>query len=231
MMMTILLLMMMKMMWLVVCVGPAESGEAGDTHPHTHFAEATNLQDVQAMLRQTRARIAQQREELTRTNTHLSTLIRRTQKPKKGYEAAFTATFGPRYGNRPIGPFAKDTTLIFDHVISNVYISNDFVLLRDPYNPKTGVFTAYYSGSYQFHFHLMGSGQHGTGAWLEVNGERWKGPVLGAYSPKAPHSVTTSQTVDLYLKSRAQVSLRLKRGYSVNTLPDFACTFSGVLIR
>ncbi|TDH05343.1 hypothetical protein EPR50_G00143640 [Perca flavescens] len=122
-------------------------------------------------------------------------------------------------GKSIIGPFSKDTTLIYKHVPTNI---------GNAYNPTTGVFTAPVRGVYHFEWHLTaeGDGSHASGGWLVKNLQN----LFVAWEYQAAGFMSSSNGVMLLLEVGDVVFVRL----AANTLAfdngSHPTTFSGFLL-
>ncbi|XP_042258147.1 complement C1q tumor necrosis factor-related protein 3-like [Thunnus maccoyii] len=127
---------------------------------------------------------------------------------------AFTAL--AEYGGAH-GPFNKDTTLVYNKVITNI---------GDAYNSCTGIFTAPVNGLYYFSFNTYGYNTHNTGAILMKNG------VLQVSTfdfHGADTSDTTSNNAVLQLVAGDKVHLELWENGRVFD-HNAHTTFSGFLL-
>ncbi|KAL2083080.1 hypothetical protein ACEWY4_020853 [Coilia grayii] len=174
------------------------------------------LPQVNAVLREMTGILAEQRVELRVAKEQLEKKIKELQGKRPMTKVAFSATFSVTEDNH-IGPFDKDTTLIFNHT---------FVNSGNAYDTNTGVFMPPVAGVYQFHYHIFAGGDNGAGARLEKNGES----MVAAYNHKAPHDINTSQTVILQLAQGDKICLRLEKGWWVAAYTGHMTTFSGELL-
>ncbi|XP_063047936.1 cerebellin-1-like [Engraulis encrasicolus] len=190
------------LLWLVACVGAADQC----------------LPQVTAELREMSRLLEQQRVEFTNAKAALEKKIQETELEHRWTDTyvAFSASFDMRE-DLHIGPFDKDTTLVFNHTFINV---------GNHYDTSTGVFTAPMNAVYQFHYHVFAGGDHRAGAKLERNGQH----VVSAYNHVAPHDINTSQTVNIELQEGDKVRLRLERGWWVAAYTGHLTTFSGLLL-
>ncbi|XP_063047302.1 uncharacterized protein LOC134441036 [Engraulis encrasicolus] len=179
-------------------------------------------QQVNAVLRAMNEQLDRQAEELRVTKEELE---------KKTLETLQAQARSPGYGlfcrsfaatqDHHIGPFDKDTTLVFkDHCLGGGDLP--FVPIG-PYDYRTGIFTSPSHGAYLFQYHVFGGGKHGIGAKLEVNGNH----IVAAYNHKAPHDINTSQTVILELQKGDKVRLRLEKGWWIGAYTSHFTNFRG----
>ncbi|XP_062376010.1 complement C1q-like protein 4 [Sardina pilchardus] len=211
------------LLWSGVVVAAAERG--GLHHQATGVAAAStqqsDLTEVRAMQRQMIAQMAEQREELRLAKAQLE---KQVEELKNGalkplpYPAnvAFSTSFSVKT-DKHIGPFQKDTTLLFDCVFTNI---------GDSYDKTKGLFTAPRDGVYQFNYHIFAGGDNGAGAKLIKNQDQ----IVAAYNHKAPHDINTSQSVILKLQSGDTVCLRLEAGWWVAAYTGHLTTFSGHML-
>ncbi|XP_068444319.1 complement C1q tumor necrosis factor-related protein 3-like [Clinocottus analis] len=139
-------------------------------------------------------------------------------KTKERTNVVFSAAIGG--GDKDIGPFNTDTTLIFTRVITNIGAA---------YNPSTGIFVAPIAGIYYFTFsyHVAG-GRHPVWITLFKNSEI----VVTSKEYKTNHHWADNggNAVFVQLQRGDHVFLRLHANTYVWG-DDYLTTFSGFLVN
>lgn len=138
-------------------------------------------------------------------------------KSKERTTVVFSAATGG--GNKHIGPFDTDTTLIYRIVKTNI---------GNAYSPFTGVFAAPVAGIYFFTFHYYAGGGHPVGLSLIKNNQ----VVVTTYDHRTSSDGADNggNTAFVQLQQGDQVFVRL----SANTHVwgnDAITTFSGFLVH
>ncbi|XP_062373307.1 cerebellin-1-like [Sardina pilchardus] len=228
-------------------LGSAESGGSHDESagaPIVLPRHPNGLPEMQQMLIEMRGELAEQRAEirlakghvdvelqllkiknrelerkleaLEDSNADLNSTLKELQNITEESKVAFSVSFSVS-SDVHIGPHDKDTTLVFDHVFSNI---------GNTYCVRSGIFTAPARGVYQFRYHIFAGGSNGAGAKLIKNGEQ----VAAAYNHKAPHDINASQGLSLLLEKGDRVSLLLEAGWWVASYRGHMTTFSGQLL-
>ncbi|XP_031593717.1 complement C1q-like protein 4 [Oreochromis aureus] len=182
---------------LLVCSVSADQTETA--------VQQSDTQDIHAVLRELTASLALQNEQIT--------VLQRENQVK---QVAFSASLG-KQSPTDTGPFTTETTLIFEHVITNI---------GNAYNQSTGIFTAPVRGVYHFEFHIFGTAGIRAGGSLFRNGDL----ICTAYEHPKSGSVSASNGVSLLLEVGDQVSVRLPIGSSIHENQNHHTTFSGHLI-
>ncbi|XP_028451435.1 complement C1q-like protein 2 [Perca flavescens] len=163
---------------------------------------------------QTQEVAAQLKTEVDKLKTEVDNLNQQLKVRQVAFSASLLAG-----GKSIIGPFSKDTTLIYKHVPTNI---------GNAYNPTTGVFTAPVRGVYHFEWHLTaeGDGSHASGGWLVKNLQN----LFVAWEYQAAGFMSSSNGVMLLLEVGDVVFVRL----AANTLAfdngSHPTTFSGFLL-
>ncbi|KAG8008416.1 hypothetical protein GBF38_019566 [Nibea albiflora] len=133
-------------------------------------------QDIHALLKEISVTLAQQKVEM-----------RFLQRMNQVKQVAFSASL-MRAGQGYIGPFSRFTTLVFEHVLTDIGMA---------YNNHTGIFTAPVRGAYHFEWYI---GAHGgpqaAGAVLVKNAEH----TFLAYEHQRSDYGTSSNGVTLLLE-------------------------------
>ncbi|XP_069015033.1 complement C1q-like protein 2 [Embiotoca jacksoni] len=137
-------------------------------------------------------------------------------KNKETTTVVFSAAIG---GNGAIGPFSKDTTIIFRKVITNI---------GNAYNQYTGIFAAPVAGIYYFTFFHHAGGTHRVSLNLIQNNQ----VVVEAYDHQTSHDGADNggNAVFLQLQQGEQVFVRLNANTHVWG-NDYVTTFSGFLLK
>ncbi|XP_037614185.1 cerebellin-1-like isoform X2 [Sebastes umbrosus] len=135
---------------------------------------------------------------------------------KESTKVIFSAATGG--GDKGIGPFNTDTTLIYRTVISNI---------GNAYSPSTGIFVAPVAGVYYFNIFYCAAGTHPANLNLYINNK----PIVAAYDNKSSSDTadTGGNAVFLQLQPGDQVYVRML----VNSWvwgSDYHTTFSGFLV-
>ncbi|XP_076607491.1 complement C1q-like protein 2 [Chaetodon auriga] len=187
--------------------------------------------DVQAVLRQLTASLAQQKVEmkvLQKENQEQSAKLKELEGQKTQVDklkqqlqvrqVAFSASLLAR-GHGFTGPFHALTTLRFQRVITNV---------GKAYNPHTGVFTPPVRGVYHFEWYIGTPGGHRqpAGAVLYKNSEH----IFLAYVHHTSHYGTSSNGATLLLEVGDVVFLRLWPNAKLFDNHNHHTTFSGHLL-
>ncbi|XP_028826182.1 heavy metal-binding protein HIP-like isoform X2 [Denticeps clupeoides] len=154
--------------------------------------------------------------EMSVTNTEMKSKVEDLTRQIEVKKVAFSASFAVS-ANKHIGPLTAPTSLIYDHVFTNI---------GDAYNPKTGQFTAPVRGVYFFQLHIFAGGSNPAGANLLKNGQH----MIAAYNHKAPHDINTSNGVSLLLEVGDVVSVTLGQGSWIAAYTSHLSTFGGYLL-
>ncbi|XP_028826183.1 caprin-2-like isoform X3 [Denticeps clupeoides] len=166
---------------------------------------------------ETKMKLCEQTIEEQKTQIHEMSVTNTEMKSKvedltRQIEASFAVS-----ANKHIGPLTAPTSLIYDHVFTNI---------GDAYNPKTGQFTAPVRGVYFFQLHIFAGGSNPAGANLLKNGQH----MIAAYNHKAPHDINTSNGVSLLLEVGDVVSVTLGQGSWIAAYTSHLSTFGGYLL-
>uniref|UniRef100_A0A3Q3E6X0 C1q domain-containing protein n=1 Tax=Labrus bergylta TaxID=56723 RepID=A0A3Q3E6X0_9LABR len=121
-------------------------------------------------------------------------------------------------GDRAIGPYNTDVTLIYRKVIANI---------GNAYNAATGIFTAPVPGVYYFTFFCHAGGEYEVKLFLFKNGE--KIVVIQDHSSNSDTADDGGNAVFLQLQQRDQVYVRMPANSHVWG-GDYVTTFSGSLV-
>ncbi|XP_051256827.1 complement C1q-like protein 2 [Dicentrarchus labrax] len=159
------------------------------------------------------AKLEQQETELKKQETEVDKLKQQLKVGQVAFSASLLAT-----GSGHVGPFPKQTTLIFKHVPTNI---------GKAYNPHTGIFTAPVRGAYHFEWYI---GTHGgaqaSGAVLVKNSEH----IFIAWEHQPSHYGSSANGVTLLLEVGDVVFLRLWVNTKVFDNSNHHTTFSGHLL-
>ncbi|KAL0965294.1 hypothetical protein UPYG_G00279380, partial [Umbra pygmaea] len=166
--------------------------------------EQSCQQDVNVVLREMTASMAEQRVELKNMQTQLQTLqdqlittksqVEELKQHKKEWpNVAFAASLGV-HGNT--GPFNTDITVIYRNVFTNT---------GNAYNPKTGIFSAPVRGVYYFSFSGCNQSSKPMGLQLYKNGVK-QVTVYNHAGGSTYETSTNGVTLDLERKERVSRS-------------------------
>ncbi|XP_039633695.1 complement C1q-like protein 4 [Perca fluviatilis] len=168
---------------------------------------------LKAEVNKQKAEIGQQKTEVDKQKTEVDKLKQQLNVRQVAFSASLLA--GGK-GNKYIGPFRTDTTLIYKHVQTNI---------GNAYNSNTRVFTAPVRGVYHFEWFITGNnGAHAAGAMLVKNSEN----VFMAWE-KLNYG-NASNGVTLLLEVGDIVFVRLSADNVVRDKESKHTTFSGHLL-
>ncbi|XP_076581714.1 cerebellin-2-like [Chaetodon auriga] len=141
----------------------------------------------------------------------------RELKNKEETTVVFSAATGG--GNTPIGPFSKDTTVIYRTVITNI---------GNAYSQVTGIFTAPVAGIYYFTLFHHAGGHHAASLSLMKNNQ----VVVMTYDHRTLNDGADNggNAVFLQLQQGDQVRVSLEANTHVWG-NDLVTTFSGFLLQ
>ncbi|XP_029943555.1 complement C1q-like protein 2 isoform X2 [Salarias fasciatus] len=148
------------------------------------------------------------------TENHVEALRRDGEVKKVAFSASVVAS-----GEKYIGPFNTQTTLVFRYVVTNI---------GNAYNPNTGFFIAPVRGVYHFEIHVgaFGHASHASGAHIVKNGQQ----VFMAYELQPSGYGSSATGVTLLLEVRDVVFVRLGKNARIYDNVNHHNTFSGHLI-
>ncbi|KAG8008414.1 Complement C1q-like protein 4 [Nibea albiflora] len=178
------------------------------------------LQDISALLKEMSTSLAQQKVEmrfLQRMNQEYAAKLKQQKTEATRQKAEIDKLNKQLQGTSFIGPFTKHTTLVFEHVLTDIGMA---------YNKHTGIFTAPVRGAYHFEWYICAHGNVGTGAVLVKNSEY----TFLAYENQSKYYSTSSNGVTLLLEVGDDVVLRLWPGAKVFDDVSHRTTFSGHLL-
>ncbi|XP_074480479.1 complement C1q-like protein 3 [Sebastes fasciatus] len=135
---------------------------------------------------------------------------------KEGTKVIFSAATGG--GDRHIGPFNTDTTLIYRTVITNI---------GNAYSPSTGIFVAPVAGAYYFTIFLHAGGSNTAALFLYRNNHYML--MTHDFPTNADRADTGGNAVLLQLQRGDQVYVRMAAHTHVWG-SDYHTTFSGFLV-
>eukprot|EP00064_Thunnus_orientalis_P017913 superscaffoldBa00003948_g17999 len=163
--------------------------------------------DIHAVLREMTASLAAQKVEM-----------RQLQKDTEARQVAFSAALLAE-GSAVVGPFRRDTTLVFKYVATNI---------GRAYNSNSGIFTAPVRGAYHFEFYIGGyvDNHHPTAAVLVKNQDH----VFSAYAKQTSYYASTSNGATLILEVGDHVFVRMYANTKMYDDHNRYCTFSGHLL-
>ncbi|CAJ1085519.1 uncharacterized protein LOC108891676 [Xyrichtys novacula] len=197
--------------------------------------QQTCAQDLNAVLREMSASLAEQRvemrylqrwkeaqaakldlqkTEIDKLKTELDSLEQQFRVVQVAFSASLLAS-----GSGTIGPFNTHTPLVFRHVVTNI---------GNAYNPNTGFFIAPVRGAYHFEFYIgaHGHASHASGAVLVKNGVH----IFIAYEHQPSYYGSSSNGVTLLLEVGDVVFLRLWQNTIIFDNENHHSTFSGHLL-
>uniref|UniRef100_A0A672F7P9 C1q domain-containing protein n=1 Tax=Salarias fasciatus TaxID=181472 RepID=A0A672F7P9_SALFA len=148
------------------------------------------------------------------TENHVEALRRDGEVKKVAFSASVVAS-----GEKYIGPFNTQTTLVFRYVVTNI---------GNAYNHNTGFFTAPVRGVYHFEIHVgaHGHASHPSGAHIMKNRQQ----VFMAYEHQPSGFGSSATGVTLLLEVGDVVFVRLWHNSRIFDNENHHSTFSGHLI-
>ncbi|KAI9546295.1 hypothetical protein NQZ68_028712 [Dissostichus eleginoides] len=174
----------------------------------------TQLKDTKTRLMDTETQLKDTETRLQNTETRLTESASQTLRLKANKTVVFSAATGR--GEKKIGPFNTDITLIYRNVITNIGAA---------YSTSTGIFVAPVAGVYYFTCFYHNGGGYGEMLQLYKNNEL----VLLTHDHGSYYYNNGGNAVFLQLEQGAQVYVRLvKDSYVSGT--DYHTTFSGFLV-
>ncbi|XP_073331177.1 complement C1q-like protein 2 [Pagrus major] len=138
--------------------------------------------------------------------------LRNNERTKVIFSAVATA------GDKAIGPFDEDTTLIYNKVFTNI---------GNAYNPSTGIFAAPVAGVYYFSIYYHAGGHHEGKLFLYKNGQL----MIMTHDHKSDSDTADNggNAVFLQLQQGEQVYVQLAANCHVWG-SDLHTTFNGFLV-
>uniref|UniRef100_A0A8C4DMI7 C1q domain-containing protein n=1 Tax=Dicentrarchus labrax TaxID=13489 RepID=A0A8C4DMI7_DICLA len=223
---------------LLVCSGSTDQNKT-EAEKEILAQQITSLQslpqDILAVLREMAVTLTQQKFDIrllqTENKEHAAKLkeLQETECKKQETEVdklkqqlkvgqvAFSASLLAT-GSGYVGPFPKQTTLIFKHVDTNI---------GKAYKPDTGIFTAPVRGAYHFEWYIgTYGGHHASAAVLVKNSQQ----IVTAYEHQTSGYGTTSMGVTLLLEVGDVVFLRLLANTKVYDNSHQYTAFTGHLL-
>ncbi|XP_042368447.1 caprin-2-like [Plectropomus leopardus] len=178
----------------------------------------TRLTDSETKLKNTESRLTDTEARLTDTETKLKDSQNRILKleEKVRTRVMFSAVTGG--GNKAIGPFNTDTTLIYRVVKTNI---------GNAYSPSTGIFNAPFAGFYYFTIFYHAGGHEPLVLLLYKNHEIVV--MTSDHSVSYDSADNGGNAVFLQLQKGDQVYVRLAKNSHVWG-SDYHTTFSGFLV-
>ncbi|XP_037614189.1 complement C1q-like protein 3 [Sebastes umbrosus] len=170
--------------------------------------------DLRAMSKRFRAMESKLEDSETRLKDSETQILE--LKNKESTKVIFSAATGG--GDKGIGPFNTDTTLIYRTVISNI---------GNAYSPSTGIFVAPVAGVYYFTIFYHSGGQYE--GHLSIHNNNNVIVTASDHSSSSDTADNGGNAVFLQLQQGDQVYVRMK----VNSWVwgnDHATTFSGFLV-
>ncbi|XP_054464629.1 complement C1q-like protein 2 [Anoplopoma fimbria] len=169
--------------------------------------QQTCTQDINAVLRELSASLAEQKVEM-----------RHLQRENEVKQVAFSASLLAS-GSGTIGPFNAHTPLVFRNVFTNI---------GNAYNPNTGFFIAPVRGAYHFEFYIGAHGHtsHPSSAVLFKNGEH----IVIAYEHQPSYYGNSANGATLLLEIGDVVFLNLWVNARIFDNENHHSTFSGNLL-
>nr|XP_020504481.1 cerebellin-2-like [Labrus bergylta] len=167
-------------------------------------AMTEKFRDMQTRLMNTESRLMDSENEILKLRN------------KERTKAIFSAATGG--GDRAIGPYNTDVTLIYRKVIANI---------GNAYNAATGIFTAPVPGVYYFTFFCHAGGRYEVKLFLFKNGEK----IVGIHDHSSYWDTADNggNAVFLQLQQRDQVYVSMPANSHVWG-DDYVTTFSGSLV-
>ncbi|XP_044227115.1 complement C1q tumor necrosis factor-related protein 3-like [Thunnus albacares] len=152
--------------------------------------------------------------EQDKQKTEVDNVKQQLQARQVAFSAALLAE-----GSKMVGPFRRDTTLVFKYVATNI---------GRAYNSNSGIFTAPVRGAYHFEFYIGGyvDNHHPTAAVLVKNQDH----VFSAYAKQTSYYASTSNGATLILEVGDHVFVRMYANTKMYDDHNRYCTFSGHLL-
>ncbi|KAM3590301.1 uncharacterized protein V6R79_007172 [Siganus canaliculatus] len=178
----------------------------------------TRLKDSETRLKASETRLKDSETRLKDSETRLTDSENqiRELKNKEQNKVIFSVATGG--GNKAIGPFRTDTTLVYKTVITNI---------GSAYNPATGIFTAPVAGIYYFTFFYNAGGSDIVSLELMKNNEIIVS--IHEYKSSADSDDSGGNAAFMQLQQGDQVFVRLNANSHVWGNGYFS-TFSGFLV-
>ncbi|XP_018518064.1 cerebellin-1 [Lates calcarifer] len=188
-------------------------------------AMETRLEDSETRLRNSETRLRNSETRLRNSETRLNeseTRLRNSEnqilelRNKEGTKVIFSAVVGR--GDKAIGPFNTDITLIYRRVITNI---------GNAYSQSTGIFTAPVAGVYYFNIFYHAGRAHASGLHLYKNSQVMV--MTGHQQSDNDKPDNGGNAVFLQLQRGDQVYVRLVANAYVWG-SDYDTTFNGFLV-
>ncbi|XP_042287847.1 complement C1q tumor necrosis factor-related protein 3-like [Thunnus maccoyii] len=173
-------------------------------------AQAEKLKELDKL----KTEVDKQKTEVDKQKTEVDKVKQQLQARQVAFSAALLAE-----GSKMVGPFRRDTTLVFKYVATNI---------GRAYNSNSGIFTAPVRGAYHFEFYIGGyvDNHHPTAAVLVKNQDH----VFSAYAKQTSYYASTSNGATLILEVGDHVFVRMYANTKMYDDHNRYCTFSGHLL-
>ncbi|GAA6222704.1 cerebellin-1-like isoform X2 [Lates japonicus] len=188
-------------------------------------AMETRLKDSETRLKDSETRLKDSETRLRNSETRLNkseTRLRNSEnqilelRNKEGTKVIFSAVVGR--GDKNIGPFNTNTTLIYRRVITNI---------GDAYSQSTGIFTAPVAGVYYFNIFYHAGRAHASALYLYKNSQLMV--MTGHHQSDNDNPDNGGNAVFLQLQRGDQVYVHLAANAYIWG-SDYHTTFNGFLV-